>query len=837
MQPANRNTAEQLDRSGLHFQRVRRFRLPWQEPVVDQTGSQVAESLHDDKVDQYLQVKTPDASAALPLRTPEDLRELAVLHSDLAPDSVAQPQLASGLKELASHGARFTATREQQVEEVGLYGAYNCLTGDFDLPGLVAEVDGWKYSLNTNADAVELGRFYNSNSAAPGLAHEGYQFFDALGRQISPQQASSQQTMRVGKRRPWLELRQDFEPSLDRFAKLLKPLGNEETARKYYDFAQPDERLTQARLGELVEVGASPAEKVALTRYGLTQSDWDQAEMLLTATAGLKSEAALEVLQDSLAAHQSKEALGRRLLDKAGPSEASSLAAQMLADRPEPACKWALELGKSVKDQPKLTAYLYQQALDHPDQVVQVAASTHAKAVELKLDQQALKVWDAAKEQIPEAMAGFVEGAIRNGAKVSLASWGSVHALCQTALSSPQQDPAAAARQAVQEILANPKQAKDAALVAEGLLRSRPDDEVAVFGLAAAKDDQGNYRFKQWRSIAEFYHQLLNGSSPDEIGRKTIDALAGDETCSQDMALLGSEMLKAEGRLDSIDSWLKPKGRLAVNSWTSVAAIYRAALDNEQPDQLALAAFKAMTAHKYRHQEQDAAWLAEINLLRASIDPTTRDVAETALTVAKVGTRYQLAQYGSILALYGGALEQVAHGQGGDLAALARLAVERAATPQDACVAGAGFLTPLRWSPETKESAYIAMGLVETQRNYNSRAAVLKAFLANPRLKDPWDLASQARQAAADVTDSRDRLALLKTTLEQLGPRFGPDEAKVVEDTLAKLGGLNAKKAADTLEATLDMLAVTRTSASDTQLQVHEERVDIGDISVDIQQL
>ncbi|MGE0492385.1 MAG: hypothetical protein AB7S38_24440 [Vulcanimicrobiota bacterium] len=804
---------------------------------MPQTGSQAAESLQDGKVDQYLQVKTPDAGGALPVRTPEDLRELGVLHGGLAVDSVAQPQLASGLKELASHGARFTATREQQNEEVGLYGAYNCLTDDFALRGLVAEVDGWKYSLNSTSQAVALGDFYTSNSPTPALAHEGYQFFDASGRPISPQQAGSEELLRIGKRRPWLDLKADFEPSLERFAKLLGPLGNEDTARKYYSFAHPDERLSQTRLKDLLALGANPAEKVALTRYGLSQSDWDQAEMLLTATSRLKPEAAVEVLQSGLSAHQSKEALGRQLLDKVSVNEASSLAAQMLAGRPEPACKWALELGKNVADQPRLTSHLYKMALDHPDQVAQVAASTHARAVELKLDQHALKVWDAAKDQIPESMAAFVEGAIRQKGKVVLANWGSVHSLCQTALSDPDQDPAVAARQAVGDILADPRQAKDAALVAEGLLSSRSGDEVAAFGLAVAKDDQGKYRFKQWRSIAEFYHQLLDGGSPDDIGRKTIDALLDDENCAPDMALLAGEMLKADGRLEAVDSWLKPGGKLVVSSWSSVTAVYRAALDHEQADALALASFHAIAAQKHRYHEQDAARVAEASLAQACTEPVKRDVAELALAVAKKGTQYQLSKYASILALYGGALEQVAGGQGSDLGALARVAVDGAATPQDACVAGAGFMTPLRWSPETKEAAYITQKLVDSQRNYASRAAVLKAFLANPRLKDPWDLATVARQAGGEVTDANDRFALLKTTLEQLGPRFGADEAKVVKDTLSKLSGLKAKQAAETLEATLDMLAVTRTSATDTQLQVHEERVDIGDISVDIQEL
>lgn len=116
--------------AGVEFRYERWLRLPWMEPTPHIEPEKVAKILRKAKPDKLerLRVQPSDAKVMLPLRSAEDLQELAIFARHGSTAALPQAELGDGLQALADRGWRFEATRDGSRYEVGLYGAYNCLT-------------------------------------------------------------------------------------------------------------------------------------------------------------------------------------------------------------------------------------------------------------------------------------------------------------------------------------------------------------------------------------------------------------------------------------------------------------------------------------------------------------------------------------------------------------------------------------------------------------------------------------------------------------------------------------------------------------------------------------
>lgn len=119
--------------AGVEFRYERRFRLPWMERTPQIEPEKVGKILRKAKPEKLerLRVQPQDSKVMLPMRSAEDLQELAVFARHGSTAGLGHADLGDGLQFLADGGWRFHA-RDAGGDhcEVGLYGAYNCLTDD-----------------------------------------------------------------------------------------------------------------------------------------------------------------------------------------------------------------------------------------------------------------------------------------------------------------------------------------------------------------------------------------------------------------------------------------------------------------------------------------------------------------------------------------------------------------------------------------------------------------------------------------------------------------------------------------------------------------------------------
>lgn len=222
--PARPSEPEEIVRdtreAGVEFRYERRFRLPWMERTPQIEPEKVGKILRKAKPEKLerLRVQPQDSKIMLPLRSAEDLQELAIFARHDSPAGLAQAELGDGLQFLADGGWRFHAQDASGYSyEVGLYGAYNCLTDtSHGLSGLQAKNAARDVTIPL-ADAkaaLDLADFYRNPAARgpvaatlAGLEEAGYRLVHKNGSTSAFERHAATADVWIGKGgQDWLSL-------------------------------------------------------------------------------------------------------------------------------------------------------------------------------------------------------------------------------------------------------------------------------------------------------------------------------------------------------------------------------------------------------------------------------------------------------------------------------------------------------------------------------------------------------------------------------------------------------------------------------------------------------
>lgn len=307
----------------------RQFQLPWQDEYYPVTREQAQAHCQE----RPCVVKLPDGPSPLPVASPQDVQELDALYG-----STAANDLAGNLRQLASGGARFYADLDGRRSEVGLYGAYNGLTGDLGLTR-VEMTDRWgSLALTEAAQVAQLAAFaQDSQGELQTLANQDFQFFNTQGEQVHPWLASTGSSFSVGRGghnwvgsgpeltarcqrfdRIWHEFDRDIEPARVVFAKLS---------------GQPP---TLEQVADLIEGTTGPTAE-SLLDYGLEKCQHPAAALLRAAARNgdvfpylqgdPQPRQLLSALTEQLSDHDfcrfAKAELNSKFLDKHAPEDVS----------------------------------------------------------------------------------------------------------------------------------------------------------------------------------------------------------------------------------------------------------------------------------------------------------------------------------------------------------------------------------------------------------------------------------------------------------------------------------------------------------------------------------
>ncbi len=338
-QPPLEQLARDVVQKGASFEVPRRFRL-WGPKLREADADEVAKRLQQGKRDAEVHLPTGN----LPLRSPEDLTELAVFLGGAPPESLSHARLAHDLQELAGQGWRFHAGET----EVGLYGAYNALTdASFELEALTARRDGASVPLADGGGVGEMQRFYNADPLGK-LELQGYQFFDAEGHRRAALGAPPASLGREGQ--PWLEVGRIQE--LPRLEAHLQTYGSSDLARRAFAY-EDDHDL--ARLWN----GLQPEERERLTPLALSA----QPDLLQTAPLIRPEDRGVQkAWLEAMARQPATEKMARLALEVARDPKLAEAAWQTLVRCPDP--KTGAEL---LQAQPPGSAAYLKALEDYPD--------------------------------------------------------------------------------------------------------------------------------------------------------------------------------------------------------------------------------------------------------------------------------------------------------------------------------------------------------------------------------------------------------------------------------------------------------------------------------------
>ncbi|MCA9794516.1 MAG: hypothetical protein KC910_22060, partial [Candidatus Eremiobacteraeota bacterium] len=238
-----------LDQSGPQFFQQRRFRLPWQESLVPSQAPQ------GDRFERVY-VQTDPATAALPVRTAQDLAEVARLGPARSGRPLEHEQLAQDLECLDRAGKKFEAELGEQRQSVGAYGAYNALTDDFGLSRLTVDqlpVDG-PDKLHQIATFVTHPEQLGERAALVARLADQQRTFTSQGQSLHPFDAWQAEKVRIN---GWLPL-DSLQPELLKRADLVERLVRAPGHR-----LEAFEALGSDRPWTVLEIG-QPAEGAAL---------------------------------------------------------------------------------------------------------------------------------------------------------------------------------------------------------------------------------------------------------------------------------------------------------------------------------------------------------------------------------------------------------------------------------------------------------------------------------------------------------------------------------------------------------------------------------------------
>lgn len=821
--PEPKKLADQVILSGGKLKAERWFRLPGQSEHTEIGAEKAADKLNDGKELLY---KAPDSPTELPVRSQEDLLEAAVLQGGDYGGALPHPELAEDLMGLSKLGYRFDARHHSQEENVGVYGAYNALTGDLELSNLQVWQAGVATKLNDPTDASELFDFEQSDSNLLELRRNDYQFFDAKGRPVSAFNASRIPQASIGKGEPWLSAGTTVEAA-NHFESLVKELGSPPAAR----LAEPAVEEYHELL-EYVSRGQNPKERVALARYALKEREEPSARLLLEAAQSLSTEKADRLFQRGLGATAS---LSKTLVAIAPELEARrwvTLATEPLKNSSGEAARLAYEIGGGDNGQYKLKSWdsiqkLFQAALDQPTNVETLESLLEPLYQKQQYQDYGRIAEGLMRHRNSETDRFAIEVAYQGGDEYRLQRWESLHALYSSALEDGATVESVSARAMAEAKKLN--QVQDAALIAESGLK-RLNNERGRFILETVKPS-GDYALKQWESVMATYENAL--AQPHLPLPLLLDEILNDisDTQYQDRHMLVDKFLE-KAKPEShrwCQEFAKSGETYLLKGWPAITNLYREALVNDHQDkyELARGAFRRVKAQSDQYHYQDAAYLAEQALDQDLQDPKVRDLADLVISTAGSRQRYSVKMWDSILGLYEAAFNHRG-ATGSGLAAPAREAVQKAVSAEDKATIGRKFIQPLRWNQATSEAAFWAGRVDQNLTQWESVGAVYDSLFRQPTATGVHGTLSLAQTALESVGNANDRETLAQVTLGLLIPRLDGELKSAAEAALRKPGQSQA-----TLE--LIGLKMAEVAPQDQEVKIDEEGVQVGDSWIPIQ--
>lgn len=157
-----------LQNDGVVFRKKKWIRLPFTDTHKEVEGDKFVEAL--EKNPEKVNVQIGDGPR-LPVRSSQDLKELAVFAGHLEADQLENPELGAGLKKAADLGYRISAGIGTETA-TSLYAAYNALTQDLGFEKTeVVTPEGASLPLRSAEEALELHAFLTGGELRkPALA-------------------------------------------------------------------------------------------------------------------------------------------------------------------------------------------------------------------------------------------------------------------------------------------------------------------------------------------------------------------------------------------------------------------------------------------------------------------------------------------------------------------------------------------------------------------------------------------------------------------------------------------------------------------------------------------
>lgn len=649
---------------GAEFHWQRSWRLPGMDEIVVTTPEKVAKVLDsgNDTKKEQLFVKPGDSQALLPLRSDQDLAELAFFEASGSTDALGHQELAPALARVAAQGWRFHAEREGERVEVGLYGAYNALTDPahrlFDLEAVSAA--GVKVRLRDPATAQAFAAFYTSDSPNRSWEDKNYRFYRADGRSSSAFEAGSEGHWIGDVRGPWLPLSDRTGEELPRFEKLLAATRSVEASRRslpaYEAFLEAAPEARRERAAELAAQGSAQA-RLAVEGLG-------GAEGLLGSAQGLDGQVLQRLLVGYLT-HPDRDpmpALVDELLAENKLSAAADLANRWLKSQSTPGAQFAAETGALSHASSSLA--LYQAVQSHPGNPLEVARScvtTLRASDNKKKDADIAQVGKTLLGALPAdafPVAGLATTALLDGGRWRLSDVRSRAAVAELALENLQGDPREFLRDAITSLrtLGNSEDAYrvGAALSdqltperkawVEGIMQSklRPsttDTRAALYQAAAASPAT---------STRQLWSEVVTATKSDEdaarLGLLSLREMLWEPSTSQ------AATLAVRATRSAPDRW-------GLGKHASLRAVYEATLAAPESASGPELARLALTALDRAGKPEDAARIGVTYLEALQWKPGTQDVAGLALRLTAVEGSARLSRTDSQVAVYRAALK------------------------------------------------------------------------------------------------------------------------------------------------------------------------------------
>lgn len=794
-----RDKRELSRRNPPSFLQERSWRLPFQSPYKEVQAHEVEALLGQGAT---IEVATPDGKQRLPVEDREDLYEVQTLYGKTTPEN---PMRA--LRELSQSGVRFWANVEGRETEVGLYGAYNALTGDLGLK----ELRAWdQFGSVALSDPTRLLEF-QSDQKTPvrKLAERSMQFFSEDGRTLHPFEAWQSSQYSVGRQgQTWFAGGAEALAKIPRFEELMKQTeGDLELVRFLHPGAS--DKLDLKAVKELAE--AAPDElRMKVVRYGLERIDSPEAR-LLSMAARSESAAAREILPFLTEGAQVDQLIPR--LEKFLDAE------QVLTAWNPELAQTVLEMGP---EEPVLREPLMKAALKEKDLDAVLG--------------QVLPVWKQQDASLLDETAPLLHAYLEQAQPGSLARQ-VAEAVSDDTVSS------AGLIATVEKVLEAPNAPLTPTGVAELMKKvADPEDRYqvgwncagALPGVQLEELEELFDNFRTFEACNFLLEQHLSDRRPEtETYGENIDKLLALDPGDADLYATSAlhrlnPALREE--LQSLDESFQAPG--------SIAILHREMSRTEDSRKGLGAAALAILDSGYEEEQSDFIEVTRVLLELDSKHESTRRMGSLVLRMLSPDNPDVPEYVQSQVALARAYLDSPEARDFGSYYGFARRVMGLVADSEDAYRIGSQLLPQLSWFDESGLwAATLHATVASDEVTYGSAGSFLKSAFAAGLTSDPSELAGRLLDPLKEIHEEERFYACLGLLQALLPNLENEQEVELVDQALTPFldeetpedeclhGGL----------AVLEVLAATRAAKDQTgDVRVGEDYLEVGDVEVPI---